>query len=247
MKDYLIFFKYSEFRFSGPEYLKMKMVKALAEMELTDHSKETLFKEGALQPLLQMLSLSDADGKRMAIKAIQKLSSFGPNGLQIIRDGAISPLLDLLFQAIPASSNLRDQVAATILNITVSAAALQTNEALSILKSDAEISRLFSLVMLTGPTIQQSILGTFYALCQLPSAKDMRTKLRQVTICPSHLHESMAIKLFYYIHCTNSISEILFLSVHLLFCSFLVLNSLHKTCSFIYYSRNNLQYLVLSH
>ncbi|CAL9754981.1 unnamed protein product [Musa acuminata subsp. burmannicoides] len=164
---------------SGPEYLKMKMVKALAEMELTDHSKETLFKEGALQPLLQMLSLSDADGKRMAIKAIQKLSSFGPNGLQIIRDGAISPLLDLLFQAIPASSNLRDQVAATILNITVSAAALQTNEALSILKSDAEISRLFSLVMLTGPTIQQSILGTFYALCQLPSAKDMRTKLRQ--------------------------------------------------------------------
>ncbi|RWV84877.1 hypothetical protein BHE74_00026021 [Ensete ventricosum] len=127
----------------------------------------------------KMLSLSDADGKRMAIKAIQKLSSFGPNGLQIIRDGAISPLLDLLFQAIPASPNLRDQVAATILNITVSATALQTNEALSILKSDAEISRLFSLVMLTGPTIQHSILGTFYALCQLPSAKDMRTKLRQ--------------------------------------------------------------------
>ncbi|XP_008806362.1 U-box domain-containing protein 44-like isoform X2 [Phoenix dactylifera] len=159
--------------------VKKNMVKTLAEMELTDHSKATLFEDGALEPLLQLMSHSDVYNKTMAVKALHKLSSFHQNGLQMIRARAVHPLLDLLHLHIGSSPSLRELVAATIMNIAISARELRPEETLDFLESDDEISRLFSLIILTGPKIQQSILQTFYALCQLQLAGDMRAKLRQ--------------------------------------------------------------------
>ncbi|XP_019709694.1 U-box domain-containing protein 44 isoform X2 [Elaeis guineensis] len=159
--------------------VKNNMVKTLAEMELTDHSKATLFEDGALEPLLQLVSHGDVHTKTMAVKALQKLSSFHQNGLQMIRARAVRPLLDLLHLHTTSSPSLREQVAATIMNIAISARHLGPDETLGFLESDDEISWLFSLIILTGPNIQQSILQTFYALCQLQLAGDMRAKLRQ--------------------------------------------------------------------
>lgn len=158
------------------------MVTTLAEMELTDHSKATLFEDGALEPLLQLVSHGDVHTKTMAVKALQKLSSLHQNGLQMIRERAVRPLLDLLHCRMTSSPSLREQVAATIMNIAISARHLGPDETLGFLESDDEISQLFSLIIFTGPKIQQSILQTFYALCQLQLAGDMRAKLRQVSI-----------------------------------------------------------------
>lgn len=173
------------FRSSGSDDVKKNMVKTLAEMELTDHSKVTLFEDGALEPLLQLVSHSNVHTKTMAVKVLEKLSSFHQNGLQMIRARAVHPLLDLLHLHITSSPSLREEVAATIMNIAISARLLGPDETLGFLESDDEISRLFSLIMLTGPNIQQRILQTFYALCQLQQAGDMRAKLRQVSIWSS--------------------------------------------------------------
>ncbi|KAJ0964075.1 hypothetical protein J5N97_029197 [Dioscorea zingiberensis] len=164
---------------SGSDDVKKIMVSTLAEMELTDHSKATLFKEGALQPLLKLISHTDADLKGTSIKALQNLSSLPQNALQIVREGAVRPFLDLLHHHISSSPGLREQVAAIIMNIAVSAKDLESNENFVLLETDDDIFWLVSLISLTGPNIQKRILQTFCALCELPTGKTVKAKLRQ--------------------------------------------------------------------
>ncbi|KAJ6851259.1 U-box domain-containing protein 44-like [Iris pallida] len=158
---------------------KKLMVTTLAEMELTDHSKATLFSYGVLEPLLHLLSHGDADMQKVAVKALHSLSSLCQNGLQMIRDRKIRPLINYLRFQVVSSSILCEQVAGIIMNIAVSAEAIESDDSLVMLESDDDISWLFSLVILAGPNVQISILRTFYFMCKLASAKDMRTKLRQ--------------------------------------------------------------------
>lgn len=159
----------------------MIMATALADMELTDHSKAALFDDGVLKPLLQLVSHGDAEVKQVAVKSLQNLSSLPQNGLQMIREGALPPLLNLLYLHQASSPILREQVAATIMNLAISATLPGASETpLAFLESDDDIFRLFCLISLTGPNVQESILRTFHAICQPPSARDMRAKLRQV-------------------------------------------------------------------
>lgn len=157
------------------------MATALADMELTDHSKAALFDDGVLKPLLQLVSHGNAEVKQVSVKALQNLSSLPQNGLQMIREAAVPPLLNLLYLHQASSPILREQVAATIMNLAISATSPGAGETpLAFLESDDDIFKLFSLVSLTGPGVQQSILRAFHAICQPPSAIDMRAKLRQV-------------------------------------------------------------------
>ncbi|KAM0945395.1 putative U box domain, armadillo-like helical, Zinc finger, RING/FYVE/PHD-type [Dioscorea sansibarensis] len=164
---------------SGSDDAKKIMVSTLAEMELTDHSKGTLFKDGALQPLLKLISHTDTDLKVASVKALQNLSSLPQNALQMIREGAVRPLLHLLHHHISSFPTLQEQVAATIMNIAVSAKELDSNENFVLLESDDDVFWLLSLINFTGPNIQRSILITFCALCELPTGKTIRAKLRQ--------------------------------------------------------------------
>ncbi|KAJ8626394.1 hypothetical protein MRB53_019701 [Persea americana] len=143
---------------SGSNISKMIMATALADMELTDHSKAALFDDGVLKPLLQLVSHGNAE------------------------------------------------VAATIMNLAISATLPVASETpLAFLESDDDIFRLFSLVRLTGPGVQQSILRAFHAICQPPSAIDMRAKLRQcdavqilVPLCEQNpTIRASAVKLFF--------------------------------------------------
>lgn len=156
------------------------MVTTLAKIELTDHSKASLFHDGVLEPLLRLISHDDADIRLMAIKSLQCLSSLQQNGLQMIRERAVRPLLDLLRPQVSSSTIPRETVALILMNIAKSVSTAEADESLEFLESDDDISWLFSLVIVTGPEIQCNILQMFYALSRLPSAKDMRNKLRQV-------------------------------------------------------------------
>ncbi|KAL6005661.1 hypothetical protein ACLOJK_006232 [Asimina triloba] len=162
---------------------KIIMVKALSEMELTDYSKATLFDGGVLEPLLHVISEDySAEFKQVAVKALQNLSSLPRIGLQMIQGGAVDPLLSLV-HFFTSSQSLREHAAATIMNLAMSATSPEAGGIpVTLLESDDDIYRLFSLINLTQPNVQQSILRTFHAMCQHPSATDVRAKLRQVDI-----------------------------------------------------------------
>jgi hypothetical protein len=176
------------------------MASTLAELELTDHNKASLFEGGALGPLLHLVSCGDVRMKKVAVKALQNLSSLPANGLQMIKEGAVQPLLGLLFQHISSSSSLCELAAATIMHLALSTVSQESSPTpISLLESDNDTFRLFSLINLTGSNVQQNILRAFHALCQSPSALNIKTKLTEVTrgcvcVCPVLVRKLLPIK-----------------------------------------------------
>ncbi|PON39036.1 Coatomer beta subunit [Trema orientale] len=163
---------------TGSKEVKMNMAINLAEMDLTDHNKESLFEGGALRPLLDLVSHDDTDMRKVAIRALQNLSSVPKNGLQMIREGAERPLLDVLFSS--SYSNLHEHVAATIMHLAASTVSQDSDQTpVSFLESENDILRLFSLVSFRGPNVQESIIRTFHILCQSRSTTDIKAKLIQ--------------------------------------------------------------------
>ncbi|XP_008234691.1 PREDICTED: U-box domain-containing protein 43-like [Prunus mume] len=167
---------------SGPQDVKVLMAGTLSEIELTDHNKLSIVKDGALGPLLQLLSHSDLEKRKVGVKALLHLSKLSQNGLQMIREGAVGPLFELLYCHSLLSPTLREQVAETIMHLAISTTTEEAaREQVSLLDSEEEIFKLFSLISLTGPDIQRSILKTFHAMCQSSSGSDIRRKLRQLS------------------------------------------------------------------
>lgn len=159
------------------------MVSSLAEMELTDHNKESLLEGGALGPLLDLVSQDDINMKKDAIRALRNLSSLPKNGLQMIREGAGQSLLEILVHRSASYSSLREDAAATIMYLAASTVSEDSGQTpVSFLESDEDILTLFSLISLTGPDVQQSIIRTFHILCQSRSTTNIKAKLIQVYI-----------------------------------------------------------------
>ncbi|RDX58012.1 U-box domain-containing protein 43, partial [Mucuna pruriens] len=169
---------------SGPNDVKMIMATNLAEMELTDHNRESLFDGGVLVPLLQMFSHNDLKVKLVAIKALRNLSSSKKNGQEMIRQGAARPLLNLLFNLNIQTSSLREDVAIIIMQLAASTISQDAQMPILLLESGDDVFHLFNLVSVTQPVLQQNIIQTFYALCQTPSASFIRTKLKECSAVP---------------------------------------------------------------
>lgn len=160
--------------------MKVNMAATLADMELSDHYKSSLFEQGALNPLLQLITDGNDQMKEVAVRALHSLSSLPRNGWHMIRQGSVGTLLRLLYHPL-SSTNLRKQAAATIKHLAISTTHGNTGETLvSFFESDEEISTLFSCINLTVHELQESILQTFHALCQSPSASNVRRKLNEV-------------------------------------------------------------------
>ncbi|XP_009801004.1 U-box domain-containing protein 44-like [Nicotiana sylvestris] len=171
------YFKYLLQRLSsGSGDVKLRMAKTLGEMELTDHNKSSLIEEGVLYSLLPLLSHGEIEVKQAGVKALLNLSSLPKNGQEMIRQGVMRPLLDTLYRH-SSSQSLRELVAATITNLAFSSANSETQ--VSLLDTDEDIFELFSVVNLSGPAVQQSILQAFYAMCKSPFAASVKAKLAQ--------------------------------------------------------------------
>lgn len=156
------------------------MAETLADLELTDHDKQCLSRDGALKALLQMLRLDKTEVKAVAVRALENLSSVPSNGLQLIREGAKDVLFELLF--CHALTKLRLNVAKTIMHLAVSVASPEASEdQIRLLGKEEDVFKLFSLVSFNGPDTQEVLLITFHALCKSPSGSDIRRDLRQVT------------------------------------------------------------------
>lgn len=166
---------------AGPKDVKCIMATTLAELELTDPNKSLLVEDGVLGSLLPLVSNGDSQMKTVTIRALKNLASLPKNGLRMIKEGAMRPLLDILFHLSPSNPGLREQAAGTIMHLAMSTMSQETEQLqVSLLESDEDIFKLFSLINLTGPDIQKSILWTFFSLCQSPSATTIKAKLRQV-------------------------------------------------------------------
>ncbi|KAM1472191.1 hypothetical protein ACFX14_042225 [Malus domestica] len=167
---------------SGVEDVKMLMARTLSEIELTDHNKLSIVKDGVLGQLLELLSQGDTEKRKVGVKALLHLSNLPQNGLQMVREGAAGPLFELLYSHSLLSPTLCEQVAETIMHLATSTATQEAaQEQVSLLGSEEEIFKLFSLISLTGPDIQINILKTFHAMCQSSSGFDIRLKLRQLS------------------------------------------------------------------
>ncbi|CAJ2663085.1 unnamed protein product [Trifolium pratense] len=169
---------------TGADDVKMIMAKTLAEMELTDHNKESLFAGGVLAPLLHLFLHNDLQVKTVATKALRNLSSLKTNGLEMIRQRAVRPLLDLLFHHSIHTSSLWEDVAAIIMQLAASTISQDAQTSVLLLDSDDDVFNLFPLVSVTQPGVQQNIIQTFYVLCQSPSSSHIRTKLNQCSAIP---------------------------------------------------------------
>nr|KYP54668.1 U-box domain-containing protein 43 [Cajanus cajan] len=170
--------------FTGPDDVKMIMATSLAEMELADHNRESLFDGGVLVPLLHMFSENDLQVKTVAIKALRNLSSSKRNGQDMIRQGAARPLLQLLFNQNVQTASLWEDVAAIIMQLAASTISQDAQTPVLLLESDDDVFHLFNLVSFMKPVVQQNIIQTFYALCQTPSASYIRTKLKECSAVP---------------------------------------------------------------
>lgn len=166
---------------AGSENVKIIMAKTLSEIALTDQNKLLIVKDGALQPLLQLLSNTDVEIKKVAVKALLQLSNLPENGHQMIREGVAQPLFELLYRHSLQSSALREQAAATIMHLAISTTHQEVDEdQVSLLDSEEDVFKFFSLISLTGPDVQIKILETFQAICKSPSGLTIRERLRQV-------------------------------------------------------------------
>ncbi|KAK7317102.1 hypothetical protein RJT34_01058 [Clitoria ternatea] len=194
---------------TGPENVKIVMTETLSEITLTDQNKLSLIKDGALQPLLQLLLNDDVEIKKVVVKALQKLSSLPENGLQMIKEGVAQPLLELLYCHSLQSPTLLEQVIATIMHLAISTTHQQAEaEQVSLLDSEEDIFKFFSLISLTEPEIQNEILIAFQALSQSFSGFRTRKRLRQISAAKvlvhllelnTHTVRLNALKLFYYL------------------------------------------------
>ncbi|KHN06334.1 U-box domain-containing protein 43 [Glycine soja] len=171
---------------TGPDNVKMTMATNLAEMELTDHNRESLFDGGVLVPLLHMFSHNDLQVKTVAIKALRNLSSSKKNGQEMIRQGAARPLLNLLFNQSIHTASLWEDVAAIIMQLAASTISRDAQTPVLLLDSDDDVFDLFNLVSVTHLVVQvqQNIIQTFYSLCQTPSSSLIRSKLIECSAVP---------------------------------------------------------------
>ncbi|KAK7292841.1 hypothetical protein RJT34_15695 [Clitoria ternatea] len=163
----------------GPDDVKLIMATNLAEMELTDPNKESLFNGGVLAPLRHMFSHNDLEMKTVAIKALKNISSSKKNGQEMIRQGAARPLLRLLVNHSIQTSNLWEDVAAILMQLAASTISQEAHTPVLLLESDDDVFNLFSLVSVTPPAVITNIIQTFHALCQSSSASYITSKLNE--------------------------------------------------------------------
>ena len=157
------------------------MAKTLSELEMTDHGKVMVCDTGALESLVAMLSHADIHMKTAAILALEKLSNVPQNGLKLIKHGASEILFGILFRDSLSIPTLVEKVVATIMNLALSLTSCEYDHGeVPFLESEEDVFKLFSLISLNGPNVQQNVLRTFLAVCQYPSGLNIRNTLRKV-------------------------------------------------------------------
>lgn len=166
---------------AGSESVQRLMVETLSELEMTDHGKLMVCENNTVSLLITMLSHNDINMKKAAILALEKLSSVPQNGLKIIKQNAAEILFGILFRESLSIPSLVEKIVATVMNLALSLTSQESDQMeILFLESEEDVFKLFSLVSLNGPNVQQNVLRTFLAVCQSPLGSSIRKTLRKV-------------------------------------------------------------------
>ncbi|GJS20905.1 U-box domain-containing protein 44-like protein [Tanacetum coccineum] len=167
---------------TGSESVQQMMAETLAELEMTDHGKVMVCTTGTLESLVAMLSHIDIHMKTAAILALEKLSSVPENRVKIIKHGASEILFGILFRDSLSIPTLVEKVVGTIMNLALSLNLCESDHGeVPFLESEEDVFKLFSLISLNGPNVQQNVLRTFIAACQSSSGLNIRNTLRKIS------------------------------------------------------------------
>lgn len=166
---------------AGPDMTKILMASALSRMGLTDQSKAALAAQGAIPPLVKMISVGKLEAKAAALGALKNLSTLPDNREPMIEAGVIPPLLQLLFSVTSVMMSLKENAAATLANLAMASTTAETkiDHHGNILESDETMFQLLSLLNLAGPVIQGHLLRALLGMSSIPNAREVRTKMRE--------------------------------------------------------------------
>nr|XP_043614871.1 U-box domain-containing protein 44-like [Erigeron canadensis] len=167
---------------SGSESVRRVMAETLSELEMTDHGKLMVCESGAVESLIAMLCNIDIGMKKAAILALEKLSDVPENGLKMIKTNAPEILFGILFRESLSIPSLIEKVVATIMNLALSLTFLESDHGdIPFLESEEDVFKLFSVISLSGPNVQQNVLRTFLAICQSHFGLNIRKTLRKIS------------------------------------------------------------------
>jgi hypothetical protein len=166
---------------AGQDMTKILMASALSRMGLTDQSKAALAAQGAIPPLVKMISVGKMEAKAAALGALKNLSTLPDNREPMIEAGVIPPLLQLLFSVTSVMMSLKENAAATLANLAMASTTAETkiDHHGNILESDETMFQLLSLLNLAGPAIQGHLLRALLGMASIPNGRDVRTKMRE--------------------------------------------------------------------
>ncbi|KAL7605631.1 hypothetical protein Lser_V15G16939 [Lactuca serriola] len=177
---------------SGSETVQREMAETLSEVDRTDHGKLTVCESGAVESLVAMLSHVNIEMKKAAILALEKCSGVPQNGLKMIKQGAVDLLFGILFHESLSMPIVVEKVVATIMNLALSLTSGELDQQeIPFLESEEDVFKLFSLISLNGPNVQQSILRTFLVVSQSPPGSNIRKTLRKVNLFGSSIGSVM--------------------------------------------------------
>ncbi|XAR54430.1 hypothetical protein NMG60_11029548 [Bertholletia excelsa] len=154
----------------GQDMSKILMATAISRMELTDQSKASLGKDGAIEPLVKMFNGGKLEAKLSSLNALQKLSSLKENIQRLISTGIVSSLLQLLFSVTSVLMTLREPASAILAKIAQSE---------SILVNQDVAQQMLSLLNLSSPVIQYNLLEALNSITTHPRASKVRRKMRE--------------------------------------------------------------------
>jgi len=155
------------------------MASALSRMGLTDQSKAALAQQGAIPPLVKMISVGKLEAKAAALGALKNLSTLPDNRELLIEAGVIPPLLQLLFSVTSVMMSLKENAAATLANLAMASTTAETkiDHQGNILESDETMFQLLSLLNLAGPVIQGHLLRALLGMASIRNAREVRSKM----------------------------------------------------------------------
>lgn len=158
---------------------KILMASALSRMGLTDQSKAALAQQGAIPPLVKMISVGKLEAKAAALGALKNLSTLPDNREFLIEAGVIPPLLQLLFSVTSVMMSLKENAAATLANLAMASTTAETkiDHHGNILESDETMFQLLSVLNLAGPAIQGHLLRALLGVASIPNAREVRSRM----------------------------------------------------------------------
>ncbi|XP_068649959.1 U-box domain-containing protein 44-like isoform X2 [Aristolochia californica] len=166
----------------------MKLLKTLSFL---NENVVQMARANYFKPLLERLSSESDNMKKIMAAALADIELTDIGKSTLVDEGILGSLLSLISdgdaevrRSASSSQTERELVAATIMHISMSAQMLESDDVFGQVLDSEDIMKLLSLVNMTGPGVQRSILRTFHALCKHPSAIEMRIKLRQCSSVP---------------------------------------------------------------